>query len=99
MADDFENRPWIEDRDWRLPVVPGVVECSFPRCDGRAVAILRRRRHRNRRSFTTADFYYCPEHLYGRRIEDGKVLTQVHPDSPAAQRGWTCLDAPVEAWR
>lgn len=31
---------------------------------------------------------YCEEHMYGRRIRDGIVETEVHPDSPAAKRGY-----------
>ncbi len=83
---------WVEDRDWRVPQVPGVVACSFPRCTGRAVAIMRRYRRapRGTRGWgLAADYYYCPAHLYGRKVELGHVWVQVHPESPAAERGWT----------
>ena len=31
---------------------------------------------------------YCEEHMYGRRVRDGIVEIKVHPDSPAAKRGY-----------
>jgi len=31
---------------------------------------------------------YCEEHMYGRRIRNGVVEIKVHPDSPAAKRGY-----------
>lgn len=80
----MSNTVWVADLDWVPVQVPGVVTCSSPRCQGKAVAILARRTLRGLRHY-----YYCAKHLYGRRIRDGVVEVAVAADSPAAQRGWT----------
>lgn len=75
---------WVEDRNWTTVVRPGVVTCSFPRCEGKAVAILRRRTRRGTRAY-----YYCPDHLYGRKVDGDRVMQQVHAASTSAERGFT----------
>lgn len=32
---------------------------------------------------------YCKRHMYGRRIRNGIVEIKVHPESPAAKRGYS----------
>jgi len=31
---------------------------------------------------------YCPEHMYGRKIVNGKVMVEVYEDSIAAKQGY-----------
>ena len=83
------DRVWIEDRSWRIPLRPIGRTCSFPRCDGEAVAILRRRRRSVDNRYGVANYRYCADHLYGRRIHGGRVEMSVSSDSPAAKRGYT----------
>ncbi len=80
----------VLDRSWRRIVRPGVARCSFPRCTGVAVAIFRRRVRApgGVRGVFGRDYYYCPDHLYGRRIESGVVVVDVAVGSPAAERGY-----------
>jgi hypothetical protein len=61
---------WVPDSDWT--VGGDSRECSFLRCHNSAVASFCRTVYRNgvkgyRR------YYYCVNHLYGRKIEDGVV--------------------------
>ena len=73
---------WVEDRAWSLEETTGY-PCSFPRCTGPAVAVLARSRLTTSRR--TVRCHYCGNHLYGRRIANGRVEVRVHPDSPAAR--------------
>jgi hypothetical protein len=75
---------WVEDRRWQALPRGGPRRCSYKRCQRRAVALLVRQRRGG-----PVRCYYCPGHLYGRRIEGGKVLIGVPADSNAARRGWT----------
>lgn len=57
--------------DWSTD--PDLLEgrlCRFRPCREPAVAVLDRSRRRGRRLW----YGYCDEHLYGRWIEDGKVV-------------------------
>jgi hypothetical protein len=60
----------VIDPDWE--VTDDGWTCSFtsPKkvCDATAVAILWRGTKRRQR------WRYCPEHMYGRWVEDGKVM-------------------------
>ena len=80
-------RVWVQDRAWHLPARKH--RCSFPLCSETAVAVLRRRRRIASSRFGRADYHYCGDHLYGRRIANGRVEVRVHPDSRAAGRGYT----------
>jgi len=92
-----EPRVWVEDRNWRLVV--GERRCRYVqgrvfRCPNMAVAELKREYSKRFVGCTVPRRHvswwaYCTDHMYGRRIEDGKILTDVHPDSPAAERGST----------
>jgi hypothetical protein len=61
---------WVPDRGWQ-PTFIG--QCRFVgtkqhvRCQNRAVAKTLRGLHW---------WAYCAEHMYGRRLEDGKVLVR-----------------------
>lgn len=78
----------VPDRAWRLLAHTGTVRCSFPRCTGVAVAVFRRRVRApgGVRGVFGRDYYYCPDHLYGRRIVGGVVVIDVAVGSPAAAR-------------
>ena len=80
----------VPDRAWRLLAHTGTVRCSFPRCTGVAVAVFRRRVRApgGVRGVFGRDYYYCPDHLYGRRIESDVVVVDVAVGSPAAERGY-----------
>ena len=75
------GRVWVEDRsmkatDWRV--------CSHPGCRNQCVAVL----YRKTSSGRTRRQFCCAEHVYGRRVIDGVVQTNVAADSPAAKRGY-----------
>ncbi len=93
------ERVWVPDRSWEVLPPDTAVKCraesgpGHKKCGARAVAVL------YRHSFARAKNYpwgYCAAHLYGRRLApyeaaglaNGQVLTDVHPDSPAARRGY-----------
>ena len=73
---------WVLHKGWRL--LPNGGKCRRPRCQNPAVAELKR----VRRSGAAYWWAYCADHMYGGRIEDGVVLTEVFSDSRAAERGW-----------
>ena len=81
----------VVDRAWRVIERPGAVCCSFPCCSGVAVAICRRRVRApgGVRGVFGRDCYYCPDHLYGHRIEGDVVVIDVAVGSPAAELGYT----------
>lgn len=83
-----EELVWVEDRDWRP--VEGK-RCRQPRCPRPAVAEFRRPRYGVPEGCWWA---YCSDHLYGGRYEPvGRVvLIGVHPQSPAAERGYTSIN-------
>lgn len=60
------EREWVPDPRWKVTLAGG--ECSFPRCEGEAVAVFLRRYAGGLRRYR-----YCADHLYGRRIIDGVV--------------------------
>lgn len=71
---------WIKDTHWELLPPEIRRKCRMKGCLNHAVAALRR---------SNGWWNYCPEHLYGRRINNGVVEIQVSADSPAARRGYT----------
>ena len=80
-----EERVWVEDRNWKRFQTPS--PCR------RLLARPRRACGKEAHySFLRSNGWwaYCEEHIteYGRRIRDGRVEISVHPDSPAAQRGY-----------
>lgn len=81
----MSERVWVWDKGWSLS--EGEL-CSVMAhghaCNKPAVAAFWRISTRQRRRVKV-----CEEHLraYGRRISGHYVETEVHPDSPAAQRG------------
>ena len=89
MSSEPEQWVWVEDRAW-VALSPAVQLLEAWRCcrgakscPGRVVARLERSGHKRR-----AWWFYCADHLYGRRIEDGRVWLKVHPASAAARRGF-----------
>ncbi len=56
-------------------------------CDRSAVAELNRGISTSR-GYADSWWAYCGEHLYGHRVEGDQVLVLVHPESPAAERGY-----------
>lgn len=80
---DNEERVWVRDTRWEKLQVPRI--CRFygghprHRCYNKAEFALRR---------SNGLWAYCPEHMYGRRIRNGIVELDVHPDSRTAKRGY-----------
>lgn len=72
---------WVEDLSWHVP--SWYDKCRSRQCPNAPVADLSRKWGHGFKRYA-----YCADHLYGRRIVDGKVLFGVRPDSPAAKRGW-----------
>ncbi|KKL41712.1 hypothetical protein LCGC14_2367560 [marine sediment metagenome] len=75
-----EDRVWIADPDWVLLQEGSTAKCrytiSFRRiCKVSGVAQLKR---------GNQWWAYCGEHLYGRRIRDGRVEVSVAKGSPMA---------------
>lgn len=62
--------------EWR--VQPDAVSrlCRRPGCDALGIAALNRGRVRHRPPYGKADCWwaYCAEHMYGKWVEDGKVM-------------------------
>lgn len=74
---------WVVDPDWRL-LDAGEEDhrCRGGReCSSRVVAALSRRYGRNQQRHW---WFYCSEHLYGRLIEQGRVLMPVLMDAAEA---------------
>ena len=77
---------WLEESltDWRALPPGSTARCRYAaptrgyRCPNVAVAELRRGRKQVRW------WAYCADHLYGRRVEGGKVLLAVRSDCSAA---------------
>lgn len=55
------------------------------RCRKPAVAELNRGMYVRDRGKVAAWWAYCARHLYGRRIREGRVEIEVHPDSARAK--------------
>ena len=76
---------WVTDRDWEVLSLDTTLKCRkttgkpLGGCSKPAVAELKRR---------NGWWAYCAGHLYGRKVEDGVVKVEVHPDSIAAKRGY-----------
>jgi hypothetical protein len=73
---------WVpEDPEWFRPLQPGEGEghpCRGKnprRCPNEPVAVMFRRVYRRGRT-TQARWFYCADHLFGRRIEDGQLLAR-----------------------
>lgn len=67
------RREWARDDDWKIADLER--KCRMKGCQHQAVAALRRA-HRSRYLNQPLGFhwwYYCADHLYGRKIEDGVV--------------------------
>jgi hypothetical protein len=77
------TRVWVEDRSWQLIDCPGKT-CRFQGCRNPAVAVLRRKC----RNGLFRQWRYCADHLYGRRIANGRVENEVSANSPAAIQGF-----------
>ena len=81
---DDEQWVWVKDKRWR--------ELGAPqRC--RHIGGSPKTHCPNMTNFgllrSNGVWAYCEEHMYGRRIREGVVEVRVHPDSPAAKRGYT----------
>jgi hypothetical protein len=81
------HHEWVKDEGWRLatPVEQDERKCRRPGCKRVPVAALLRPRWqqsegRNRKTW----WLYCDWHLYGRRIENGRVefLRAVRDEEP-----------------
>ncbi len=79
---------WVPDGQWRLLGAGDTWRCRR-RCGAFAVAqLLRSRVHRVPGGLATRSpqwWAYCVDHLYGRRIANGQVEVEVHPNSLMAQ--------------
>ena len=76
------ERVWVEDKRWQKLVKP--MRCRHMGehhvvCSNMASYAFPR---------TNGLWAYCEEHMYGDRIRDNIVESPVHPDSPAAKRGY-----------
>lgn len=88
---DQGERVWVEDRGFRVLGPDEHHACTRRGCHAPAVAVMYRTAHNYRRSPPRAygrRWFCCPEHLYGGRIEGGRVLCEVAVGSPAARRGY-----------
>ncbi len=75
---------WVEDRGWILPSNQKKCRRSTRHpCPNPPVADFVRKHLGGHQRWG-----YCAEHLYGRRIVEGRIFFPVRPDSPAAKRGW-----------
>jgi hypothetical protein len=80
------SRVWVEDRSWRVP--SRATRCRREQCPNPPVADLLRWTVYQGLGRRRTPWAYCADHLYGRRVEDGKVLCEVEEGSLAALRGW-----------
>lgn len=62
---------WREDPLWKYE--PGKHRCRATGCNGNAVAALNRGIRTRSGEKRDSWWYYCPDHMYGRRIMHGKV--------------------------
>lgn len=90
MSKGVRPDPWMaaedavavpEGADWRVLPKDSGKGCRARGCNALAVAKLYRR-GLNRNSW----WAYCGEHLYGRWVEDGRVMSWVRRGSPAEKR-------------
>jgi hypothetical protein len=83
LTADPDGFVWIPDESWRL--VTTSKNCRQKRCYRDAVAELDRGIHTSR-GVRPSWWAYCEDHMYGRRIHDGRVWIRLRADSPAAKR-------------
>ncbi len=78
-----EPKVWVKDTQWRKLDEP-------KRC--RSIGGYPKTHCPNMSTFgflrSHGVWAYCEEHMYGRRVRGGIVEEAVHPDSPAAKRGY-----------
>jgi hypothetical protein len=78
-----EGYVWVKDTEWKKLDYP--MRCrrmlGNPRkvCCKETLYALRR---------SNGYWAYCSDHMYGRRIRDGIVEIQAHPNTKAAKQGW-----------
>lgn len=83
-----EQLIWVEDRTRRV-LGPGEEHrCSSMRCEAPAVMVFTRASVERRGRRYWRQQWCCAEHAYGRRVKGGRVLVQVHPDSPTGRQGY-----------
>jgi hypothetical protein len=82
---------WVPDLGWRVLGAGETKRCRQPSCSLPACAEMMRRSYARKKAYLYA---YCEDHLYGRRLENNTILTQVASDSPAAERGYA-LSGPL----
>lgn len=78
---------WVPDRDWILLGDFTHAQCrsgARKRCPNRAVAALKRASSRAYCGYIW--WNYCGDHLYGRRIENGRVEVHAWKGSPYAKQ-------------
>lgn len=80
MADE---RVAVPDESWHLAADEGR-KCRQSRCPNAAVAKFKRHHSYGPRRWQW--WHYCAEHLYGRWIENGRVMHYVVAGSPAHER-------------
>lgn len=80
----LEQEVWVTDIRWRKLETPKRCRSigGHPRAHCPNIATFGLLR-------SNGVWAYCEGHMYGRRIRDGIVEVKVHPDSPAAKRGYT----------
>lgn len=68
----------IIDPDWEALPDGSEIICSqgsrYARCCNVASAVLTRKRRRRDGKLVGARFRYCPDHMYGRWVEEGFVM-------------------------
>jgi hypothetical protein len=86
--DGFVQVPRQEGSDWRLETNRQCrqMEGHHHRCPNQAVAALNRGRRRHGKGSADSWWAYCADHLFGRWIEDGRVMCWilVPAETPAA---------------
>lgn len=77
MEHDDESRVWVESPSWRVLPEGHGKRCRRRGCHKSAVAEL------FRPGISRPLWWaYCPDHMYGRQIRDGKVMWLIHRNSP-----------------
>lgn len=70
----------VEDARWRVGTGQ-IFSCRQPKCENNAVATFMRVAH-YKSGRRDVPYRYCADHMYGRWIEDGKVLNwRLVPDA------------------
>src|SRR3990167_1720483 len=88
MIDDTEYEWLPEDTAWGWTADPAVIRgrtCSQPKCLRNAVAAFYRSMRRGLGGYTKRINLCCdlPEHLYGRRVNAGRIEWRYLKGSPA----------------